>query len=246
MTGDDVTRPISTPDRPAAGRDAGPVLEVENLQHAYRRTVALRGVSLGVAPGEVVAVTGPSGCGKSTLLHAAAGLLRPASGTVRLFGRDVAGLDDTERARLRRTDLALVLQFGQLVDELTGTDNVALPLLLDGHDPAEARELARHHLARCGAEDVADAVPPDMSGGQAQRVAVARALVTSPRLVLADEPTGSLDSLGGRALLDLLLAETGSRGTALVVVTHDNTVAARAHREVRLLDGAIASEAVLA
>jgi putative ABC transport system ATP-binding protein len=232
-------------ERPGADPD-GAVLEVQNLQHAYHRTVALRGVSLVVAPGEIVAVTGPSGCGKSTLLHAAAGLLRPASGTVRLFGRDVADLDDDERARLRRRDVALVLQFGQLVNELTGADNVALPLLLEGHDPREARELARDWLERCGAAEVADAVPPDMSGGQAQRVAVARALVTSPRLVLADEPTGSLDQLGGRALLDLLLTETRAHGTALVIVTHDNAVAARAHREVRLLDGVVASEAVLA
>ena len=239
MTGDEVTRPMDT----AGSQDA--VLEVESLQHAYHRTVALRGVGLAVAAGEIVAVTGPSGCGKSTLLHAAAGLLRPAAGTVRLFGRDVSGLDDDARARLRRTDLALVLQFGQLVNELTGTDNVALPLLLDGHDPREARELARDWLERCGAADVADAVPPDMSGGRAQRVAVARALVTSPRLVLADEPTGSLDQLGGRALLDLLVGEALARGTALVIVTHDNAVAARAHREVRLLDGVVASEAVL-
>jgi putative ABC transport system ATP-binding protein len=230
---------------PGADPD-GPVLEVQNLQHAYHRTAALRGVSLAVAPGEIVAVTGPSGCGKSTLLHAAAGLLRPASGTVRLFGRDVAELDDDDRARLRRRDVALVLQFGQLVNELTGADNVALPLLLEGHDPREARELARDWLERCGAAEVADAVPADMSGGQAQRVAVARALVTSPRLVLADEPTGSLDQLGGRALLDLLLTEARAHGTALVIVTHDNAVAARAHREVRLLDGVVASEAVLA
>jgi putative ABC transport system ATP-binding protein len=246
MTGDDVTRPIAAAGFAAPPPAPGPVLEAENLQHAYHRTVALRGVSLAVAPGEVVAVTGPSGCGKSTLLHAAAGLLRPASGSVRLFGRDVAGLTDDAKAELRRTDLALVLQFGQLVGELTGTDNVALPLLLGGHDPREARELARDHLARCGAADVADALPSDMSGGQAQRVAVARALISGPRLVLADEPTGSLDSLGGRALLDLLLAETAAHGTALVIVTHDNTVAARADREVRLFDGVVASEAVLA
>jgi putative ABC transport system ATP-binding protein len=244
MTGDDVTRPTSTP--AATTTPDGPVLVVENLQHAYHRTVALRGVGLSVGPGEIVAVTGPSGCGKSTLLHAAAGLLRPSSGTVRLFDRDVAGLDDDARARLRRTDLAIVLQYGQLVNELSGADNVALPLLLEGHEPSEARRLARDWLGRCGADEVADAVPPDLSGGQAQRVAVARALVTSPRLVLADEPTGSLDQLGGRSLLDLLVRETQTHGTALVVVTHDNAVAARAHREVRLLDGAVASEAVLA
>jgi putative ABC transport system ATP-binding protein len=222
-----------------------PVLSLENVQHAYHRTVALRGVSLAVAPGEVVAVTGPSGCGKSTLLHVAAGLLRPAAGSVRLLGHDLGTLTDGARARLRRGPVSIVLQFGQLVAELPALDNVALPLLLDGHERTAARRLAADWLDRCGVEDVAAVAPPELSGGQAQRVAVARALVTSPRLVLADEPTGSLDQLGGRALLDLLLGEARSRGAALVLVTHDNTVAARADREIRLLDGAVASEAVL-
>jgi putative ABC transport system ATP-binding protein len=235
----DPTVPVPAP------ADTQPVLAVANVQHAYHRTVALRGVSLTVAPGEVVAVTGPSGCGKSTLLHAAAGLLRPASGSVRLFGQDLATLDDDARARLRRGPLSIVLQFGQLVAELPVLDNVALPLLLDGHEPRAARRLAADWLERCGVADLAAVAPPELSGGQAQRAAVARSLVTSPRLVLADEPTGSLDQLGGRELLDLLLGEVRARGTALVVVTHDNTVAARADREVRLLDGAVASEAVL-
>ena len=221
------------------------LLRLEDVRHAYHRTVALRGVSLEVAAGEVVAVTGPSGCGKSTLLHVAAGLLRAQAGRVRLLGHDLAGLDDDARARLRRRELALVLQFGQLVPELTGVDNVALPLLLDGQEALPARLLAAEWLERCGADDVGLTLPAEMSGGQAQRVAVARALVTGPRLVLADEPTGSLDSLGGRALLDLLLAEVRRIGAGLVLVTHDNTVAARADREVRLLDGAVASVAVL-
>ncbi|MFI7587730.1 ABC transporter ATP-binding protein [Spongisporangium articulatum] len=222
------------------------ILVLDGVQHAYRRTVALRGVNLAVASGEVVAVTGRSGCGKSTLLHVAAGLVRPQGGRVELFGQDLAGVGDDERARLRRTRLALVLQFGQLVDELTGLDNVALPLLLDGHDPAASRRLAAERLERCGVADVAGVVPGEMSGGQQQRVAVARALVTGPQLILADEPTGSLDSLGARDLLDLLLAETVSTGSALVIVTHDNEVAARADREVRLADGTVASDVVLA
>lgn len=223
-----------------------PVLELEAVQHAYHRTVAVRGISLAVTAGETVAITGPSGCGKSTLLHVAAGLIRPQSGTVRLFGQDLTAVKDDERARLRRSRLSLVLQFGQLVPELTGVDNVALPLLLDGHDPSAARKLAMEWLNRCGADDVAGTGPAEMSGGQAQRVAVARSLITSPLLILADEPTGSLDSLGGRDLLDLLLGQVRLIGAALVVVTHDNTVAARADREIRLLDGLVASEAVLA
>jgi putative ABC transport system ATP-binding protein len=223
-----------------------PVLAMDGVQHAYHRTVALSGVRLSIRAGETVAITGPSGCGKSTLLHIAAGLIRPQSGTVRLFGTDLAGIGDDERARWRRSRLALVLQFGQLVPELTGADNVALPLLLDGHDRAESRRLALDWLARCGVGELADVLPGEMSGGQAQRVAVARSLITSPQLVLADEPTGSLDSLGGRQLMDLLLGETRRMGATLVVVTHDNTVAARADREIRLLDGVIESEAVLA
>jgi putative ABC transport system ATP-binding protein len=221
------------------------VLVLEGIQHAYHRTVAVQGVSLTVRPGEIVAVTGPSGCGKSTVLHVAAGLIRPQSGAVRLFGQPLAGASDDDRARLRRSKLALVLQFGQLVPELTGLDNVALPLLLDGHDPAEARRLALSWLERCGAEALAQVGPAEMSGGEAQRVAVARALITSPQLILADEPTGSLDSVGGQLLLDLMLSEARTVGAALIVVTHDNSVAARADREIRLLDGKIASEAVL-
>jgi putative ABC transport system ATP-binding protein len=223
-----------------------PVVRLDGVQHAYHRTVAVRGVSLAIQPGEVVAITGPSGCGKSTLLHIAAGLLQPQSGSVHLFGRDLASAGYDERASLRRTKLALVLQFGQLVPELTGVDNVALPLLLGGRPPAPARRLAREWLDRCAAGELADTLPAEMSGGQAQRVAVARSLITSPHLILADEPTGSLDSLGGRDLLDLMFSQISGIGAALVIVTHDNTVAARADREVRLFDGAIASEAVLA
>ena len=230
------------PERPAQNEF---VLAVEGIQHAYHRTVALRGISLTVSPAEVVAITGPSGCGKSTLLHVAAGLIRPQSGSVRLFGTDLAGVKDDERARLRRSRLSLVLQFGQLVPELTGVDNVALPLLLDGAEPGAARNLAREWLTRCGAGDLDNTRPDEMSGGQAQRVAVARSLITSPTLVLADEPTGSLDSIGGRELLDLLLGEVRALGAALIVVTHDNTVAARADREIRLMDGVVASASVL-
>lgn len=226
-------------------RDRRAVLALDGVQHAYQRTVALRGVTAAVRTGEVVAVSGPSGSGKSTLLHVAAGLIRPQSGQVELFGRDLARVGDDDRAALRRTRLSLVLQFGQLVGELTGIDNVALPLRLGGADTVPARRLARDWLERCGAGDLAGVRPEEMSGGEAQRVAVARALVTRPELVLADEPTGSLDSIAGRELLDLLLAEVRSIGAALVVVTHDNTVAARADREIRLFDGLIEWQAVL-
>lgn len=237
--------PGTRPDASAAAAPAATVLDVRGVQHAYRRTVALRGVDLAVAAGEVVAVTGPSGCGKSTLLHAAAGLLVPQAGTVTLLGHDLARLGEDERARLRRGAVGIVLQFGQLVPELTALDNVALPLLLEGRPADGARRLAADWLERCGAADVAGTMPSDMSGGEAQRVAVARALVTAPQLVFADEPTGSLDTLAGRQVLALLLEAVRERGAGLVLVTHDNTVASRADREVRLVDGAVVSQAAL-
>ena len=221
-------------------------LEMLRVEYAYRRDVALRGVSLQVSSGEVVAVTGPSGCGKSTLLHCAAGILRPQAGTVRLAGQDLSELPEAARTRLRRTKLGVVLQFGQLVPDLTLTDNVALPLLLEGHDRAVARRAALEWLERVGVAEDAAAVPGELSGGQNQRAAVARALVTGPAIVFADEPTGSLDSRAGEQMMELLLTSARGRGAALVIVTHDNMVAAYADREVRLRDGIVQHEVALA
>lgn len=226
-------------------RDDRPVLELTGVEHAYRRTVALRGVDLRVGPEEVVAATGPSGCGKSTLLHVAAGILRPQAGAVRLLGENLAALDEAGRTRLRRERVGIVLQFGQLVPDLSLLDNVALPLLLAGEERAKARAAAAAWLERAGLDAPHGSSPAELSGGQAQRVAVARALVTAPVLLLADEPTGSMDTKGGEHLLDLLLGAARERGAAVVLVTHDNVVAARADREVRLRDGAVEAEAVL-
>jgi putative ABC transport system ATP-binding protein len=222
-----------------------PVLQMSAVDHAYRRTVALRGASLTVHAGEVVAVTGPSGCGKSTLLHAGAGIVRPQAGTVRLLGHDLATLDEAARTRLRRRRVGIVLQFGQLVPDLSILENVALPLLLDGHDRAAALTAAADLLVRAGLDADHDTTPAELSGGQAQRVAVARALVTGPALILADEPTGSMDTLGGEHLLELLLGAARERGAAVVLVTHDNVVASHADREVRLRDGRVEADAVL-
>lgn len=221
------------------------VLEMTAVDHAYRRTVALRGVSLSVQPAEVVAITGPSGCGKSTLLHAGAGIVRPQAGFVRLLGQDLADLDEAGRTRLRRRRVGIVLQFGQLVPDLSVIENVALPLLLDGHDRAAAHTAAAEWLERAGLDADHDATPAELSGGQAQRVAVARALVTGPALIFADEPTGSMDTLGGEHLLELLLGAARDRGAAVVLVTHDNVVASHADRDVRLRDGRVEAEAVL-
>ena len=220
-------------------------LELSRVEYAYRRDVALRGVSLQVRPGEVVAVTGPSGCGKSTLLHCAAGILRAQAGTVHLVGQNLAELPEADRTRLRRTQAGVVLQFGQLVPDLSLTDNVALPLLLEGHERAAARRAALGWLERVGVADDAAATPSELSGGQNQRAAVARALVTGPAIVFADEPTGSLDTHAGEQIMELLLSSARVGGSALVIVTHDNLVAAYADREVRLRDGVIQHEVSL-
>ncbi len=221
------------------------VVELRAVQHAYPRTVALQGVSLRIAPGETVAVTGPSGSGKSTLLLVASGILRLQSGQASLLGSDLATMTDTERSLIRRKRVGVILQFGQLLPDLRVIDNVALPLLLDGVERQAARAAASGWLQRAGLDGAEDTLPGELSGGQAQRVAVARALVTGPHVIFADEPTGSMDSRGGELLLDLLLSAVRDQGAALVLVTHDNTVAARADREVRLRDGAVEYDVAL-
>ncbi|WP_426247620.1 ABC transporter ATP-binding protein [Nocardioides sp. LHG3406-4] len=215
------------------------LLKLRGVHKSFAHTEALRGVSLEVQRGEVVAVTGPSGSGKSTLLHCAAGVLVPESGAVTFDGQRLDELDEAARTRLRRREIGLVLQFGQLVPELTAVQNAALPLLLDGTDRRTARTAALGWLERLGVAEVADQVPAELSGGQAQRVAVARALVTGPRIVCADEPTGALDTVATEVVLTQLLAAVRDAGSALLVVTHDNRVAARADREVVLHDGAL-------
>lgn len=220
-------------------------VDLSGVSHAYGRTQALSDVSMTVEPGEVVAVTGPSGCGKSTLLMLAAGVLRAQSGRIMVAGTDLTGADDASRARFRRREVGLVLQFGQLVPDLSVRDNVALPLLLGGHRPVEARAAADGWLDRVGLDVEPDTLPADLSGGQAQLAAGARALVAGPRLLLADEPTASLDASSGRALLDLLVSTTVQAGGSVVLVSHDNAVAARADREIRLRRGTVAHQVAL-
>jgi putative ABC transport system ATP-binding protein len=215
------------------------LLEARSLSKAFDRTEALRGVSFAVEEQETVAVTGRSGSGKSTLLLCLAGVLRPEAGEVSYGGRQLEAMSEAERTRLRRREFGLVLQFGQLVPELSAVANVALPLLLERHDRAASRRSALGWLERLGALDLAEARPGELSGGEAQRVAVARALVTSPRVVFADEPTGALDTVSGERVLDALLGASRDAGAAVVLVTHDNRVAARADREVVLADGQV-------
>ena len=217
------------------------VLEASGVHVSFGSTPALRGASIRVEPGELVALTGPSGSGKSTLLHCLAGVQLPDAGVVTFAGRRLDELSADDRTLLRRRHIGLVLQFGQLVPELTALENVALPLLLEGRGRRDAEQAARRWLQQLEVADRADVRPPAMSGGEQQRVAIARALVTAPEVVLADEPTGSLDTVTGELALDVLVKATRETAAALVVVTHDHRVSAWMDREVVLRDGAVDS-----
>ncbi|MGI5149118.1 ABC transporter ATP-binding protein [Plantactinospora sp. CA-294935] len=214
-----------------------PLLAAVALHKAYGTTPALDGASLAIRAGEVVAVMGPSGSGKSTLLHCLAGIVRPDAGAVRYRDRELSAMSDAERSALRRSEFGFVFQFGQLVPELTCLENVALPLRLDGVRRREAERRAAEWLARLEVTDVAGQRPGEVSGGQGQRVAVARALVTAPRVIFADEPTGALDSLNGEQVMRLLTGAAREAGAAVVLVTHEPRVAAYADREVVVRDG---------
>ena len=215
------------------------LLSAEDLHRSFGSTAALDGASMSVAAGEIVAVMGPSGSGKSTLLHCLAGIIRPDAGTVRYQGADLAALGDRARSALRRTDFGFVFQFGQLVPELTCLENVALPLRLNGSRGRVAARRAREMLAELALAEIGGKRPGEVSGGQGQRVAVARALVTSPRVIFADEPTGALDSLNGETVLKLLLAAARQTGAAVVLVTHEARVAAYSDREAVVRDGRV-------
>ena len=219
------------------------VVSARGLHKSFGRRVALSGASLDVRPGESIAITGPSGSGKSTLLHCLAGVLLPDSGVVTFRGQRLDELGADDRTRLRRVSFGLVLQFGQLVPELTAAENVALPLLLEGRRRAEASAVAAQWLDRLDIGSLAQSRPSDMSGGESQRVAIARALVTSPDVVFADEPTGALDTVSGELALGVLVKATLETGAALVLVTHDNRVAAVADREIVLRDGLVETDA---
>jgi len=215
------------------------LLSATGISKAYGRTPALAGVDIEIGEGEIVAVTGPSGCGKSTLLHCLAGILRVDAGTVSYRDQDLGLWSEAARSKLRRTDFGVLFQFGQLVPELTAAENVALPLLLAGSGRREARQTALLWLGRFGVDELADARPGAMSGGQQQRCAVARAMVTEPRVLFADEPTGALDVLTGEQVLTELVQAVRLQGTAVVLVTHEARIAAYADREVVLRDGVV-------
>jgi putative ABC transport system ATP-binding protein len=202
---------------------------------------AVDGITLGVPSGSSLAITGPSGCGKSTLLGLIGGLEVPTSGSVRIGARRISGLSERERSRLRRDELGFVFQADNLQPFLTALENVGLALALAGSRDGDGR--ARELLGALGLAEHAHKLPDQLSGGQRQRVAIARALIHEPRLILADEPTGSLDEDNSHAIVDLLLATQRDAGATLVVVTHDPEVAERLDATVRLRDGRVASHA---
>ncbi|MDR2378787.1 MAG: ATP-binding cassette domain-containing protein [Bifidobacteriaceae bacterium] len=215
------------------------VLAGIGLTYAYGENQVLHGVDLAIGRGEVVAVMGPSGSGKSTLLHVLAGLLEPAAGEVYLDGERLDALPERLRAARRLTKIGFVFQFGDLLPELTVGENVGLPLALTGAPPAAVRARARQLMERLGIGALAGRRLGQVSGGQAQRAAVARALIHRPPLVMADEPTGALDSAGGELVLDALLGAAREQGTAVLLVTHELKVAGRAERDILLRDGRV-------
>ncbi|MET8691532.1 ABC transporter ATP-binding protein [Streptomyces bauhiniae] len=215
----------------------GSLLVAHDLRKSYGPTAALDGAAFSVHPGEVVAVMGPSGSGKSTLLHCLAGIVRPDSGSITYAGRELTTMSDSERSALRRGEFGFVFQFGQLVPELTCVENVALPLRLNGTPRKQAERAALTWMERLEVDALGRKRPGEVSGGQGQRVAVARALVTGPRVLFADEPTGALDSLNGERVMELLTDAARSTNAAVVLVTHEARVAAWSDREIVVRDG---------
>ncbi|MET8233186.1 ABC transporter ATP-binding protein [Micromonospora sp. NPDC005298] len=215
------------------------MIEARDVTFAFGQTPALRGASVDVEAGEILAVMGPSGSGKSTLLHCLAGILVPDSGEVLFDGVRIDALAETQRSSLRRDRFGFVFQFGQLVPELTAVENVALPLLLSGVRRARALPKATAWFARLGLDGLEHRRSGELSGGQAQRVALARGLVAEPQVLFADEPTGALDSLTGEQVMDLLVGAAREQGTTVILVTHEPRIAAYADREVMVRDGRV-------
>ena len=241
---DGPARASSTPvtaDLPAVTASPGTakIIEARDLSLSFGETPALRGASLAVRQGEIVAVMGPSGSGKSTLLHCLAGILVPDEGAVCFGGQRLDKLSDDRRSALRRDRFGFVFQSGQLVPELTAEENVALPLLLSGTRRGPATTAARKWFPALGLDGLEHRRSGELSGGQAQRVALARGLVTGPEVLFADEPTGSLDSASGELVMELLTDAAREHGATVILVTHDAQVAAYADREVVVRDGRV-------
>jgi putative ABC transport system ATP-binding protein len=219
-----------------------PLLEAREITKSFGNTPALRGANISVGRGEILAVMGPSGSGKSTLLHCLAGIFTPDQGEVWYDRQRLDTRSEAERTRLRRTRFGFVFQFGQLVPELTAADNIALPLLLNRKPRKAAYAAALEWLSALGLEDKGLRRTGELSGGEAQRVAIARALVMEPAVLFADEPTGSLDSLTGEKVMDLLVSLARTSRVSVMLVTHDARVAAYAERTVMVRDGKVSAD----
>jgi len=222
-----------------------PILEFRDVHKVFgegpSNVAAIAGVSFVVSPGEFVVLTGSSGSGKSTLIHLAAGLDTPTRGSVVVAGTDLSSLDDDQLSRLRCHDVTLVFQAFHLIDYMTAEENVALPLRFDGASAADARQRAREALESVGLSSRAHHRPSELSGGEMQRTALARAIASRPKLILADEPTGNLDSASGEMVL-ALLRDIARQGPAVLVVTHDTQIATVGPRVLSLRDGALVSD----
>ena len=222
------------------------MIEATGVQKVYAagglRVRALRGVDLGVGPGEMVAIMGPSGCGKTTLLNVLSGLDDLSDGDVYVDGESIKGMSDRRRTRFRAERMGFIFQSYNLIPVLSAIENIELPLLVAGKKPKKAREWAQDAIEMVGLADQARKRPAEMSGGQQQRITVARSLVNNPAIVWADEPTGALDSETSKGIMDLLVRMNETQQQTFVLVTHDPAVAARAHRTIRMRDGRITSD----
>lgn len=228
----------------STGSSSGPILAAHGISHSYQSggqtLTVLKDITLELEPGGFLAIVGPSGSGKTTLLGLLAGLDRPTSGRVILDGVDLGSLDEDSRARLRRSRVGFIFQSFQLIPTLTARENIQVPLELAGAD--DAARIADELLARVGLAERGHHYPAQLSGGEQQRVAVARAFSTRPRILFADEPTGNLDGANGSVVVDLMTALNAEYGTTLVLVTHDLELAGRARRTIRLSDGVVVSD----
>lgn len=222
--------------------DQNNIIEIRNLTKVYGDGVEVRALddlSLDIKRGEFLAIIGPSGSGKSTLLHMIGILDTPTSGTIFIDGQDVTSMSEDKRSKARNTMLGFIFQYHHLLPDFTALENVMMPLLIAGKTKKEARELAEELLREVGLEDRLDHRPTQLSGGQSQRVAVARALVNNPKIVIGDEPTGNLDSKSSQMIYDLLRKLNKERNQTFILVTHDEQMAKRTDRIVRLVDGRV-------
>jgi putative ABC transport system ATP-binding protein len=219
------------------------MIEIKNVTKSYEmggeHVLALDGVSLTVEEGDFLAVTGPSGSGKSTLLFTMGGLLTPTKGAVSVRDKDIYGLHSRERARFRRENIGFIFQTFELLPYLTALENVMLPLSIAGIDSVEQRERAREGLSRVGLAKRAGHKPSELSGGEQQRVSIARGIVNQPEILLADEPTGNLDRKTGDGIIDLLKGLNERDGQTIVIVTHDTSTAEEANRVINMIDGRV-------